>query len=136
MSVSNLKIFYEVNIDLLTLLHTKQNILIFYPEQYYHTKIVDFSLTYFSFQPLLHDWCNKSRSRCYSICEMEHIKEPLLLIGVGSGVFYLFNVSMTELNKKYLFIYLFQDGTKSMMKRLKRLKFHKRCGTTHIYLVQ
>ena len=37
-------------------------------------------LSYFSFQPLLHDWCNKSCGMCYPVCVMVHIKEPLLLI--------------------------------------------------------
>ena len=35
---------------------------------------------YFSFQPVLHDWCNKGRGICYPVCGMVHIKEPLLLI--------------------------------------------------------
>ena len=38
-------------------------------------------LSYFSFQPVLHDWCNKGRGMCYPVCGMVHIKEPLLLIG-------------------------------------------------------
>ena len=38
----------------------------------------------FSFQPLLHDWCNKGRGMCYPVCGMVHIKEPLLLIGKSS----------------------------------------------------
>ena len=37
-------------------------------------------LSYFSFQPVLHDWCNKGRGKCYPVCGMVHIKEPLLLI--------------------------------------------------------
>ena len=37
-------------------------------------------LNYFSFQPVLHDWCNKDRGMCYLVCGMMHIKEPLLLI--------------------------------------------------------
>ena len=41
-------------------------------------------LSYFSFQPVLHDWCNKGRGRCYSVCGMVHIKEPLLLINKSS----------------------------------------------------
>ena len=36
------------------------------------------------FQPVLHDWCNKSRGMCYPVCGMMHIKEPLLLIGKSS----------------------------------------------------
>ena len=38
----------------------------------------------FSFQPVLHDWCNKGRGMCYAVCGMMHIKEPLLLIGKSS----------------------------------------------------
>ena len=34
-----------------------------------------------SFQPVPLDWCNKGRGICYPVCEMMHIKEPLLLIG-------------------------------------------------------
>ena len=41
-------------------------------------------LSYFSFQPLLHDWCNKGRGMCYLVCGMVHIKEPLLLIDKSS----------------------------------------------------
>ena len=37
-------------------------------------------LSYFSFQPVLHDWCNKGKP----VCGMVHIKEPLLLIGKSS----------------------------------------------------
>ena len=37
-------------------------------------------LSYLSFQPVLHDWCNKGRGMCYHVCGMVHIKEPLLLI--------------------------------------------------------
>ena len=34
--------------------------------------------SYFSFQPVLHDWCNNGRVMCYPACGMVHIKEPLL----------------------------------------------------------
>ena len=37
-------------------------------------------LSYFSFQPVLHVWCNKGYSMCYPACGMVHIKESLLLI--------------------------------------------------------
>ena len=37
-------------------------------------------LSYFPFQPVFHDWCNKGRGMCY-VGGMMHIKEPLLLIG-------------------------------------------------------
>ena len=41
-------------------------------------------LSYFSFQPVLHNWCNKGRGMCYPVCGMVHIKEPLLLINKSS----------------------------------------------------
>ena len=41
-------------------------------------------VSYFSFQPVFHDWCNKGRGMCYPVCEMMHVKEPLLLIGESS----------------------------------------------------
>ena len=41
-------------------------------------------LSYFSLQPVLHDWCNKGCGMYYSVCGMMHIKEPLLLIGKSS----------------------------------------------------
>ena len=31
-------------------------------------------LSYFSFQPVLHDWCNKGRGMFYPVCGMLHIK--------------------------------------------------------------
>ena len=36
-------------------------------------------LSYFSFQPVLHDWCNTGCGMCYPVCGMVHLKEPLLL---------------------------------------------------------
>ena len=30
-------------------------------------------LSYFSFQPVLHDWCNKGRGMCYPVCGMVHM---------------------------------------------------------------
>ena len=49
----------------------------------------------FSFQPVLHDWCNEGRGMCYPVCGMVHIN--LLLIDKsslcgGSG----FPFSLTE----------------------------------------
>ena len=38
-------------------------------------------LSYFSFQSVFHDWCNKGPGICYHACGMVHKKEPLLLIG-------------------------------------------------------
>ena len=46
--------------------------------------LIDPSLSYFSFQPVFHDWFNKGRGMCYPVCGMVHIKEPLLLIGKSS----------------------------------------------------
>ena len=44
-------------------------------------------VSYFLFQPVLHDWCNKGR---YPVCEMVQIKEPFLLTespsSGGSGI--------------------------------------------------
>ena len=37
-------------------------------------------LSYFLFQPVLHDWCNKGCGMCNPVCGMVHIKEPLLSI--------------------------------------------------------
>ena len=37
-----------------------------------------------SFQPVLHDWCNRGFGMYYPVCGMVHIKEPLLLIGKSS----------------------------------------------------
>ena len=42
------------------------------------------TLSYFLFQPVLYDWCNKGCGMCYPVCGMMHIKEPLLLIGKSS----------------------------------------------------
>ena len=39
---------------------------------------------YFSFQPVLHNWCNNRPWYVLSSCGMMHIKEPLLLIGKRS----------------------------------------------------
>ena len=67
-------------------------------------------LSYFSFQPELHDWCNKGRGMCYPVRGMMHIKEPLPLIGKsnpcgGSGFplslsEWFFTVCLTPYNRK------------------------------------
>ena len=41
-------------------------------------------LRFLFFQPVLHNWCNIGCGICYPVCEMIHIKEPLLLIGTSS----------------------------------------------------
>ena len=39
-------------------------------------------LSYLSFQPVLHDWCNKGRGMCYPVCGVVHIK---ITLGKSSG---------------------------------------------------
>ena len=41
-------------------------------------------LSYFSIQPLIHNWCNKGSCMCYPVYGMVILKGSLLLIGVGS----------------------------------------------------
>ena len=60
-----------------------------------------------SFQPVLHDWCNKGRGMCYPVGGMVHIKETLLLIGKngscgGSGfpLSLSFTICLTPYNRK------------------------------------
>ena len=48
-------------------------------------RLIEPLLCYFSFQPVLHDWCNRGLDMCYPVCGMVHIKEPLLLIGKSSS---------------------------------------------------
>ena len=66
--------------------------------------------SYFLFQPVLHDWCNKGCVMCNPVCGIVHIKEPLLLIGksspCGCSRFYLslsewsFTICVTPYNCK------------------------------------
>ena len=42
--------------------------------------IVVASSSYFSFQPVLHNWCIKGCGMCSPVYGMGYIKEPLLLI--------------------------------------------------------
>ena len=62
-------------------------------------------LSYFSFQPVLHDWCNKDRGMCYPVGWMVHIKEPLLSIEKSSGFplslsEWSFTICLTPYNRK------------------------------------
>ena len=41
-------------------------------------------LSYFLFQPVLHNWCNTVHGMYYPVCGEVHIKDPLLLIGKSS----------------------------------------------------
>ena len=40
--------------------------------------------SYFTYQPVFYNWCNKGHGMCYPVCGVMHIKEPLLLIGKSS----------------------------------------------------
>ena len=42
------------------------------------------SLSFFLFQPVFYNWCNKDHGMYYPVCRMVHIKEPLLIIGKSS----------------------------------------------------
>ena len=67
-------------------------------------------LSYFLFQPVLHDWCNKGYGMCYPVFGTVHIKEPLLLIGkispCGSSAFpfslseWSLTICLTPYNRK------------------------------------
>ena len=57
-------------------------------------------LSYFSFQPVFHDWCTKGHGMCYLVCGMVHIKEPLLLIS-GFLSRYLNGSLNASLNKTF-----------------------------------
>ena len=61
-------------------------------------------LSYFSFQPVLNDWCNKGRGMCYPACGMIHTKEPLLLIGKNSLTEWSFTRYPTPYNRKIKFV--------------------------------
>ena len=51
----------------------------------YSQVVMSFSLqSYFSFQPVLHDWCNKGCGMCYPVCGMTHIKERVAYV-VAAG---------------------------------------------------
>ena len=89
------KVLYVFNICLLYMCqHIKYIILlIFY---IYSNCCFGFLGVFFSFQPVLHDWCNKGRGMCYPVCGMIHIKEPLLLIGKSSLCGSRFPLSLSE----------------------------------------
>ena len=46
----------------------------FLSERSYHGATSRSFVQYFSFQPVLHDWCNKGRGICHPVCGMMHIK--------------------------------------------------------------
>ena len=43
-------------------------------EDYPRYSVMVDPLSYFLFNPVLHDWCNKGRDMCYPVCGMMHIK--------------------------------------------------------------
>ena len=51
------------------------------------------SMSYFPFQPVLHNWLTKGRGMYCSVHGKVHIKDPLLLMEKGSG-FPLFNINI------------------------------------------
>ena len=44
-------------------------------------------LSYFLFQPVLHNWYNKGIGMCYPVDDMVLIKDPLLIIKEGRKCF-------------------------------------------------
>ena len=50
-------------------------------------------LSYFSFQPVLHDWCNKGCGMCYPVCGMVHIKKTLDKSSLCGGSGFSFSLS-------------------------------------------
>ena len=57
-------------------------------------------LSYFSFQPELHNWYNKSSGIYYLVCGMVHIKEPLLLMRKSSTC----GISLSECSSNNILI--------------------------------
>ena len=54
--------------------------------------LFEIPLSYFSFQPVLHNWCNKGRGMCYPVCGMVHIKEALpIRVAYVAAVGFLFH---------------------------------------------
>ena len=58
-------------------------------------------LSYFSFQPVLHDWCNKGHGMCYPVCGMMHIRVAhLAAAGFLSLSEWFFTICLTPYNHK------------------------------------
>ena len=80
-------------------------------------------LSYFSFQPVFHDWCNKDCGMCYPVCGIMNIKEPLLLIGKnspcsGSG----FPLSLSQWTKSHKILQAFNSDFSDLLASL-QVKF-------------
>ena len=72
------------------------------------------SFSYVSFQPVLHDCCNKGRAMYYLGCGMMHKKEPLLLIGKSSpcgGSGFLLSLFLWYITICLVKFVLFNDAT-------------------------
>ena len=50
-------------------------------------------MSYLSFQPVLHDWCNKDRGMCYPVCELDNLahKPHEGALGVQARISYRIN---------------------------------------------
>ena len=60
-------------------------------------------LSYFSFQPVLHDWCNTGCGVCYPVCGMMHIKERVAHVVAAGFLFPYLNgplPCLTPYNRK------------------------------------
>ena len=62
-----------------SIVHSKEFTYLVYAEM---GRLINSSLSYFSFQPVLHDWYSKGCSVCSAVL---HIKDPLLLVRKSSS---------------------------------------------------
>ena len=105
-----------------------------------------FCHSYFSFQPVLHDWCNKGCGMYYPVCGMMHIKEPLLLIRksslCGSSRFPLslsewsFTICLTPYNRKFknvLSVSLNKTFPSFILSQMPSLKKTKNNSNIHLF---
>ena len=65
-------------------------------------------LSYFSFQPVIHDWCNKGCGMCYPVCVMVHIKEPFLQVENSSPEYSLFNEALNTSSFFFFFFFFWR----------------------------
>ena len=47
------------------------------------------TLSYFSFQPVLHNWCNKGLGMCFPVCGMVHIKDDAIRVAYVAAAGFL-----------------------------------------------
>ena len=92
-------------------------------------------LSYFSFQPVLHDWCNKGCGMCYPVCGMMYIKEPLLLIGKsspcgGSG----FPLSLSEWSFTIIYVHCHITVNKMCWRKEGNVLFNDTLNTFYLLL--